>query len=391
MNQVKNTDEIEPPERKDNKQKVEIPLLAYSPESTKEIVSPRKATFGSVKIQEDLQSDLLTQHEKKLYHGGFVMLEDVVGSVDDNVIRMVLTNPDVVSGIVGLQPLVSMNTAEAGVIYQAFRGARINFNQDYSLLEFGKEKDFIKILVNDRAAEHVLKTYQHVLGISIPERTLEKDEILNFTTQLLGSTDLKRANLAHGLLSGFPLEDCQYWIEGGKAQLNPISQLKKIGDVDNRFGDQTITDKTGKKVTGKWNPIPNLDPDDYLMTSSKNHFLPDTRASLRDDPKGGIVEGFGLRWSSVFPPRDSTVKHCQKLLQVDREVGLLNFVNNQRNTFRVEDNIKALGIEKQMFSSRSGLKAKTMQGMGAAFGIFVLFNNLARMFSQSEEEEKFRN
>lgn len=189
---------------------------------------------------------------------------------------MVLTNPEMASGIVGIQPLVSMDTAEAGLFYQSFRRAGIDFNQDFSFLEFGEERDHLKILVNDRAAENVLKTHQGILGITLPDRPLKKDEIISFSTQLLGQTDTRKANLAHGLLIGFPLEDCQHWVELGQPP-PAIPALKQVENVDTRFGDQTITTKDGKQITGRWNPIPNLNPGNYSMAGSRNHYLPDTR------------------------------------------------------------------------------------------------------------------
>lgn len=333
-----------------------------------EMEIPKNTTFGSIEVKEDLNTDLLTPHEKNLYMGGFAMLEDVVNASENNVVKMVLTNPDISSGIVGLQPLVSMKTGEAILLYQAYRHARIDFNQDYSFLEFGKERHYMKIFVNDRAAENVLRTYQKELGVILPDRVLQKDEILSYTTQLLGSSDVKKANLAHGLLSGFPLEDCQYWINDGQATINGIPPLKKVENLDN---DTPIP---GSDKVMRTNPISLLDPNDYEMGSTRNQFLPDTRTSISQGTKRGIIEGFGLRWATQFPPQETTIRHAQKLLQVDREVGLLNFVNQQRETFNVVDNMKRISIEKELLNGTS----TKLGGIGGpvgllALGIFSLF------------------
>lgn len=346
----------------------------------KEIKAPRNAIFGSIEVKENLDSDLLTRDEKVLYRGGFEMLKDVTAGADNNIDRMVLTTPDVVSGIVGLQPLVSMETGEAGLVYQAFRKASIDFNQDYSFLEFGKERGYIKMMVNNRAAELVLRTNQKELGIELPNRRLSNDEVTVQITTLLGNTDAKKANFAHGLLSGFPPDDCKYAVEGGR-NFSTIPALKKIEGLDARFGDQTITGKDGKKITGRWDPIPNLKPDDYSMERTKNHFLPDARANVVGGVQTGTVEGFGLRWAAPFPPKESTVNHCQKILQVDREVGLLNFVNKQRSGFNIEDGMKGIGKAREIMGKpMGGLKLPPVVAgpLGALVGIFQVFDTIKR-------------
>ena len=200
----------------------------------KEVVPPRTAIFGRIEVNEDLNADLLTRDEKILYGGGFEMLKDVMAAADNNIDRMVLTTPEVVSAIVGLQPLVSMDTGQAALIYQAYRKAGIDFSQDYSFLEFGKERGYLKMMVNNPAAELVLRTHQKELGIQISDKRLTNNEVNAQITSLLGSADAKTANLAHGLLSGFPLDDCRYAVEGGMA-VQTIPPLKNVENLDARF------------------------------------------------------------------------------------------------------------------------------------------------------------
>jgi hypothetical protein len=342
-----------------------------------EVRSPCHATFGAIEVDEDLNAQLLTEHEQKLYRGGFEVFKEIVTAADNNVEKMVLTTPDMVSGVVGLQPLVSMDTAEAGILYQSFGRAGINFHQDFSMLEFGKERNYLKILVNDRVAENVLRTYQQALGIALPERQLQKDEILTYTMRLLNSSDVRQANLAHGLLSGFPLEDCQQWINSGEAAVNSIPPLRKMDDIDNRFGYQTRTMSDDKQITGRPNFIANLEPENYSLQGSRNQFLPDTRTAISPNAHLGMVEGFGLRWAAQIPPQEATIRHAQKLLQVDREVGLLDYVKQQQSTFNLEDNTKAINIEKELLNKKPATPLGKIGGIaGLAFGIFSIFSSL---------------
>jgi len=274
------------------------------------------------------------------------IFEEVVNTTRDNVSRMVLTNPDIASGIVGLQPLVSMQTGEAAVVYQAYKRAGIDFQQDFSFLEFGKERNFAKIMMNNRAAENVLRTYQKELGISVPDRRMSNSEVLAHSVQLLNDSDPKRTHLAMGLFSGFPLEDCQSWLQSANAQ--PIPQIKQITDPDSRFFQAQAKPTSGSDKVFKLDPISLLNPDDYKMSSSRNHYLPDTRSKSSQGATRGIIEGFGVRWSAPLPPREGTIRHAQKLLQVDREIGLLDFVNRQRSTFNVAQNRRVITMQRNI-------------------------------------------
>jgi len=198
--------------------------------SSQEKVVPRNATFGTLIINEDIHCNLLSPQEKKLYQQGFHTLESLVDG-SNNVERMVLTNPDMVSGIVGIQPLVSMKTGEAVLLYQSFKRAGNAFQNGYTFLEFGKERDYLKILVNTQAADSILRTHHDVLGIELPDRPMQQHEIVNNIIQLLNSSDARQANLAHGLLRGFPREDCQAWANRQNIQPNRIPQLKNVEDL----------------------------------------------------------------------------------------------------------------------------------------------------------------
>ncbi|HEX7455977.1 MAG TPA: hypothetical protein VF303_00735 [Candidatus Nanoarchaeia archaeon] len=336
---------------------------------------PEKVTFGIIEIEEDLKADLLTPEERAVYQSGFHTLKEIVER-SDNIGRMVLTNPDITSGVVGLQPLVSMKTGEAVMLYQSFRYTGVDFQKDYSFLEFGKEASHLKVLVNDQAAENILRTYQKELGVTVPTRPLQKDEILSFISQLLNSTDIRQANLAHGLLSGFPLEDCQRWVGRPDSTLRSIPTLGKVENLDNRFLGQQIE---GSDKIMRIDPISLLDPTNYEMSSSKNYFMPDTRTSISLGAGTGTIEGFGLRWTAQLPPGETTIRHLQKVMQVNRELGLMNFIDKQRGTFKVEDNIKAINIARENLHERS---LKPLSHLVEAFGIFSSFGNRKKDRSQ---------
>lgn len=313
----------------------------------------KAVTFGAIEVVEDLQADLLTPQEREIYQHGFDTLKEItIGT--DNIQRMVLTSPDITSGIVGLQPLVSMRTGEATLIFQAFDRAGIEFQNDYSFLEFSKESTDLKILINDRAAENILRMYQKELGISFPTSPLQKSQTISYVIQILNNTDIKQKHLAYGLLSGFPIEDCIHWVQHLNPDRNPIPSLKMVEDLDKQFGGISA-EGLDKRTSAK--PVSLLDPEEYSMSTSKNSYLPDTRDFLPTNAQAGAIEGFGLTWVSQLPISEATQNHLQKLLQINRELGLLEFINRQRRTFNVQDNIKAIRISRSLAEKR-GLLSK---------------------------------
>ncbi len=356
----------------------------------KETDFPRTVTFGNIEVREDLNTDFLTRDEKVLYRGGFEILKEIMTAADNNIDKMVLTTPEMISAIIGLQPLTGMRTGQAALIYQAYRKAGIDFSQDYGFLEFGKEGGYTKLMVNIPAAGLVLKTYQKELGIQIPDRRLTNDEIITQIISLMGSADVRKANLAHGLLSGFPLKDCQFAVEAVR-EFSAIPPLQKIEDPGARFL-QEVSIKGSDQVM-RLDPYSLLVPDDYSAETSKDIFLPDTRSQMPQETIIGLVEGYGLRWLAPYPPRRWTVAHCQKILQADREVGLLNFVDNQRRGFKVEDAIETIRRSRAILHrssiARMPIIGKRIKKLPGIFQVFELITKAGKsVHSRWQEAEK---
>lgn len=339
-----------------------------------EMSKPRTVVFGSIDVTEDLKTDLLTPHEKKIYRDGFNIFTHLVNSANDNITRLVLIHPDMSSGIVGIQPLVSLTTKEASLLDQSFKMANIDFNQDFSLLE-NKSENWLNLLINHNGAENVLRTYQTELDINLPGKKLQKDEILSCVTQLLNDTDIKRVNLALGLLSGFPLKDCLTWT-------NETYQYLK--EVKNRPCFIKVKNQTLKLNQARMDSI---DTDKYSRVDSRSKFLPDEKKIAPVNPffQGKLVQGFGLRWFAPFPFKESTIKHCQRILQINREIGLLPFIHQQRATFQREDAINAIDIQKKLHGSVG--KVGKVAG-GILFGIYALFETVKKAMNPPENQNK---
>lgn len=66
-------------------------------------------------------------------------------------------------------------------------------------------------------------------------------------------------------------------------------------------------------------------------------------------------------------------------------LGLLEFVNRERSTFSVADNIEAITTQRRILEEGTRPRWKT-GALGAAFGILALFSSLEEQTKQPEEE-----
>lgn len=302
------------------------------PSETKGAI-PRNILFGSVEVQEDLKTDLLTPTERQIYQAGFTTLRAVLAPEMSTDQRWFLASPRMVSAIIGLQPWIHVLGAEAREIFQAFSRAGLDFSDKYTFLtarDIANRGSFI----NDEATRYVLWANQSTLGITLPERPPErgvKNELLDILNSL-NAGDIKRVHLTYGLLSGFPLHDSQYFSESS------IPSSTHSGWDVRPQSEKIVTDPEAD--LSKSTSI--LDVDKYLpfakgdVTMEENDTQTELKGFLidtRDQPRVAntvTLGGFGLWWRAPLPVSHETKRHCQKILQVDRELGLLDFATNQR-------------------------------------------------------------
>ena len=319
-----------PPPILDTPAKVEITDPTHLPEAELPI---SKVSFGQIEIENVSRPDLLQPQEREIFSKGFEKFKLLVQHTDNPAERTVLANPAVMSGLVGIQPLVSCWTGEAMTIMHAFSRAKTNFDETYSFLEMGSKGNSY-MLVNEPAVENVLRSHQDQLGITLPDRQLTKEERLKTILDLVNNPVKERSHFALGLLSGFPIEDCQRWVE--QSGLNPISTLKHVPNPEIRFTQERGLRTLGRKV--KLDPLSVLTPREVVPRD----YLPDKTASLRESNGVAVVEGYGLGWVTFLPISVQTVEHCQKLMQVDKELGIIEFVEKERAGINAEDNKKLL-------------------------------------------------
>lgn len=301
---------------------------------SKDVKKPRTAAFGELVVTEDLTRDLLLPAEREVYQQGIDTLRSLISHADAQDMR-ILTDPEVVSAIVGLQPLLSFaNIQEAETVYRAFQKAGLDFQQHYSLLDWKRPA-----LVNDLAATQILtgmRPKAGELGLAVPDQIQGKQELLAYIVDgLNGPTP--QDHLLYGLLSGYPPEDCEWFMKReGATATKSLNKAAVIPDVEaylhrikntelpheyRRSGPSGFLDR----VTSNFQPVINLER--RILTKFRLDALMAHRAG-----EAGI-KAFGLRWRTTFPPSSETTLFGQKLLQVDREFGLSPLVNKARGKF----------------------------------------------------------
>jgi hypothetical protein len=289
-----------------------------------ESTPPKTAIFRSVEVPENTTTDLVSHEEKAIYADGFSTLQTLIRSTPDLTTRMFLTSPQFVANMIGLESFATMNEADFSTIYQAFRRADIDFNQNYAVavqyFEFEDHESRIPQykVINIPSAEHILRTYQKELGIVLPEQHLTNEEVAQRVIELYDSPDQRISDMTNGLLSGFPLDDVKAYCEMpqiGKTIKPPLQPVQ----LDERFLQEYPFGEVRLDQVG----------------DARNTFLPDERSEATDS-KQLTVFGYGIGWRTTNPPPESTIRHCQKLMQVDQQLGLLNFIDQQRDMIRLE-------------------------------------------------------
>ncbi|MBI3577405.1 hypothetical protein HY086_05195 [Candidatus Gottesmanbacteria bacterium] len=305
----------------------DLPVVAKTPLA--DAKKPRTAVFGDLVVKEDLNHDLLTATEREIYQQGINTMQSLIAHADPADIQ-ILTDPEMVSAIVGLQPLIHFaNRHEAETIYRSFQKAGIHFGDNYSLLDWQ-----LPALINDRASIQILKDVSSSaveLGLSLPAQIPGKQELLTYVVNVLNGP-APHDHLLYGLLSGYPPEDCVAWNKKQGAALGKnLPKVAVVSDIDgyfhyitkavmplehNRSGPPSLIEE----VVGRVQPL--------ISNLERQIFTKSILSSFRSTET--YIKAFGLKWKGTYPASPESILLCQKLLQIDREFHISETVNVAR-------------------------------------------------------------
>ncbi len=290
---------------------------------------PQHAFFGSVEVTENVGADLLTPADRNIYKDNFHVLQEVTAKAPDSA-KLVLTSARMMSGIVGIHPMVDIevdehiedHTGDARTIVDAFKSSGVDFDSRFSLLSSEHGSIF---LLNDEAAKRILQVYQADLGTLLPAQGATKEQLHNALNTLF-TGDPQKAHTAFGLLSGISAQDVREFVASEKQpSLFRLNAIKSNSLGEPRQG--------------------------LLRTESFGVYVNPYLDQKQDGSTQG-VSGFGVSWRLPFGSKEHTIRHCQKLLQINRELGLTSWFDKSRTSLSVDT------ISQTIASDRSSLSSK---------------------------------
>ncbi|MBI4226041.1 hypothetical protein HY612_02910 [Candidatus Roizmanbacteria bacterium] len=277
----------------------------------------RSVFLGERRIIEDREANFLSAEEAEVYRQGFKNWQALMANSEDKIEKMILTSARPVSCLVGLQPISSLEHGEGPFLNDCLNKAGGEIKDGFCFL---RNNDGLILMVNLKAAELILRKHQVALGLSLAE-TLSRDKIVLEIVNLISSPDQKRADLAAGLLSGYPLKDCVDFINKTneeKVETTPWQRVRTLTNPDLELPQKSIADLNWER---------------YTIDSNRNL---DFRIYEFENGQIGI-HGLGLLWF-VENLSSESIAQIQKLWQVDRELGLIDAVAKERRSFSYEGN-----------------------------------------------------
>lgn len=271
----------------------------------------RQVIFNDVSITERLENQIPPE-EFDEYKKRFSIFKDMVESAEDPSERKFLSSRMVFSTVMGLEAESSFFPNEGKVLYKALE--RSKAKDDFVCFVGGRYESSVSF-VNLQAAERILRERSDLLGISLPERDLTKDEISQYVMDLYNQSDPKAANMAIGILSGFPPLAVNYWVNKNDSDQLSRSQwfLRPLRREERSFLSSS------REIE--------LDQDRVEKVYSRKYVDFGKRKVDYEAEEVGIT-GFGTGFVSPYPLPDQVIEHCQKLLEIDRRLSVLDYVQS---------------------------------------------------------------
>lgn len=282
----------------------------------------RQTKYGEFQVTEDINKDFLEPQERMLFQAGYTNLKKLLAVSHSGIDKMILTSIRRASCIVGFQPQTSLEQGEAPFICDLLNKAGEEVKNQFAFLS---SSDGNNTLVNIPAAEQILKKYQNELRLTLPERSLTRNETIENIMDLIHDHDPQRVHLALGLLSGYPLED--------SISFSRSDQAKDHSPIH----DATLIENPDLKWPGK-----NIGELNHLRYSNEGE---ETFSIISHEDRVRIF-GFGLSWLTANPIFQDSKNQMQKIWQVDRELGLMDSLKKVRKSFNHKENVWRIDLVK---------------------------------------------
>ena len=279
----------------------------------KESYTPRKVMFGDIPVVENIENQI-PDDKFKSYEQRFDLLKSLVSSTEDINEQTFLSSRLVYRSVMGLEPESGFFSNEARVLHQALD--KVDALDNYSLFvdnTYGMEVLF----VNLKATESVMLENREFFGIDNSVQNLSKENIDQVVLNTFNQDNLDNAVKGHGLLSGFPKESVDYYLTNEKHR-SPFP-IKKLDQKSLDYLQSGTPHWDEERLSQVYNR-------DYIQVGN----LPTEK--IKKDRIG--IRGYGTAFRTSDPPSKEVFDYCQEMLEIDRRLGVSQFVEDTRNMIK---------------------------------------------------------
>lgn len=268
----------------------------------------RTINFGDISLQENLDN-AIPDDEFGRYHQNFDLFKRIVGTASTPDEEAFLASRQVFGSIMGLDAERGYFPEEAKILHQALK--RTDATENFAMFFGGKYKSGIEF-VNVPHAEEILRDNQGDLGLQLPDGKLSKDKLSEEIITLYKSPDGRLRNLAIGLLSGFPKESVQKWVDSATANNHlPEFPLTPLSDEVMRYLDSE-------------DPVV-LDPERVAEVYSLP-FLQFGEVPPHQAGEKIAISAFGVTFGTTYPASPEVTAFCQKVAELDRRLQVTPYI-----------------------------------------------------------------
>lgn len=284
---------------------------------------PRTVTFGDFAVPED-PTNRLSPGELSEYETNFNILQKMASSAETEQEKQVITGP-MIRGFMGFAAESSFENVETASL--AMRAlARANALDRFALLRGANSPHYSFHLINLPATERIirsdpqLRTHLEELGIDIiTDQPLEREQLLTSIKALSGQEDGKKAVYARGVLSGFPSSAVESYTDIDEYDRHPLIDIE----------DSVISDLVAHRN------ISQIEQTTFPRTSPPRADARTTSHIWNTLSELPLVQKFGVSFRTDSPVgqlKPDELQICQRLIEIDRRLGLTNYLTTENKT-----------------------------------------------------------
>lgn len=291
----------------------------------KEFDQARQVVFGDIVVVEDRENHL-SDEEFKQYQERFELYKSILSSCNDINQRKFLSSSLVFGNVMGLSPEVKMYDWESVMLYQALKRTD---SLDQFLIFKGDDTGLYHFFHKDASAM-CLKQNRQFLGIDNFENDLKVEEISERILTLYNKPDKLQRDKANGIFSGFPQEAVKLHSEHPE-KVSLMPSIKRLNIQNIRYLES----------------VKNMQTADVQVIQA---FFSETLLQFRNINQSKTIDhntlhifGFGLSgYETSNPPSESDLQLCQRMLEIDRRLGVSQFMEYNRRIISAKEELSNL-------------------------------------------------